>query len=478
MADPFENNPTPDLPDGENPFRERTEEELRAEMEDVREKLQEEVDKMMEANPEKEWDDVVKEAVEEKAAAKAAQAPATDAPDNSEPEGDAATPAAVIPEKPKKEKKEKGTGAFEWWHFLIPVISVIFLAFSVIFTVHDWNFFAGTARAEKRAMMHYPVSALSQYQELNQQLNPTNSRGGAKFRSNQVRLYRHMGFSQFSNMDSYIKWAYPGRQLKTWPNHYAASAEQEIEDYKLAAGCFQTAAQQAKDFKSFLTAYDKVVKDQDIPDAYKELFRYYGAVVMNEDTAVQKKYAEAIRDCGKKYASMYQPMLAEIALAEKDYDEAVKLSNQMLHRNKEDSFAYGYKVMALRMSNKAIEAEQVCKEGLKADNTSPALNYQMAVMSLLKGDLKVAQSYAETALAYSESDDSASLYALCTGLLANDYQKKGDEKHAKDEQAKYDNIVSSMAQYNMHLSPDVEKILSGKKTVSQVFGNGKGDFTW
>ncbi len=381
-------------------------------------------------------------------------------------------------ENPKAEAavktEQQDPGKFDWWTFFIPVIAAIFLAFAILFLVNGWSVFSGTAVAQKRAMQSRPVSALAKYQEVNNTIDQSNGRFtyGSKYKKNQIKLYNKMGLAYIDYMGSFINNHYSPRDLKAPGNGYAKKMQKKYSQYNEAITAFQNAMQSsksAKDYKGILAAFDKSVGDK-VDPSILNFFHYYAALMTGQSSSTQREALDGIKDKGFR-----NTLEAEYSLNNQQWSTAQKYTDKMLKRNKEDSIAYGYKAYAQRMSNDLEGAEKTVNTGLRIDATSGPLNYQMAVIELLNGDYKMAEEYAYQAAAYGTNDETISLYGLSAELRSQQYKKAGNTKKAEEEDKIYKSMLSMLDQYGAKASPDVQKIISGKKSLADVFLKGKGD---
>lgn len=359
---------------------------------------------------------------------------------------------------------------FDAWDFSFPVIAVLFLALSVFLTVLSWSAFHSAAKADTYTRADRLSSALSAYSDTDSLLSEKEQKGGWAYLNRRVKVYQKLGVQNFTDTATFLDTNYQKTDLKKPWNRRAKKLSEEVEAYTAAYNYFTTAASSdtVKDFSSFLTAYDSELKGNDYDKAYANYFRYYACLVYDEDAATQKKYVDAIAAEGKHYENLYLPLYAELALNGGEYDKAIEYSSGILEHNKEDAYAYVYRAIAYRMQGNLPKAYHAIQTGLKSNPNNSALNYQMAIYLVLDGNLTQAATYAETAFSYADTVNSylsaGSLYAL----IAKE----------RDQSDLYDEIVEDMSGYGYSLSGDVEAVLSGEKTVKEVFLEGKGDFTW
>ena len=182
-----------------------------------------------------------------------------------------------------------------------------------------------------------------------------------------------------------------------------------------------------------------------------------------------------------------------MALTSKDYDKALSVCDTLEDRNAEDVYADVYRTVAYRMKGDLKAAAAACDAGLKVDGTASTLNYQRAILFLLDGELKLASAYADEAHANAATANNyvsaCSIYSLILQEQINDKTaaiksaKKAEVKaklrsERSDLKATLESLETEMEEYGYDVSPDVAKILSGKKTAEQVFLKGEGDFAW
>ncbi|NLD29283.1 MAG: hypothetical protein GX658_02700, partial [Clostridiales bacterium] len=219
----------------------------------------------------------------------------------------------------------------------------------------------------------------------------------------------------------------------------------------------------------------------------------YACLIYEQGIDTQKKYVEAIKAQGEEYESLYLPLETEIALTEKDYDKALSLCDMLENRNVEDVYAYVYRTVAYRLKGDLKAAASACDAGLKIDGTASTLNYQRAILYLLEGDYKLATAYAEEAHANAATANNyvsaCSIYSLV--LQEQIADKTAAIKAAKDADTKtklkseradlkstLESLNTEMEEYGYEVSPDVAKVIAGKKTLDEVFLKGEGDFAW
>ena len=336
------------------------------------------------------------------------------------------------------------------------------------------------------------MSALDKYGELNGQIAEGSDTYGFQYRKNQVKLLNQTGVQQFGVLDNYLEAYYPN-DLNKWYNRYARQSKERIDEYEAAYNCFEEAAQSSKDFKSLIKTYDKAMEGKDINPAFANYYRYYACLIYEQGIDTQKKYVEAIKAQGEEYESLYLPLETEIALTEKDYDKALSLCDMLENRNVEDVYAYVYRTVAYRLKGDLKAAASACDAGLKIDGTASTLNYQRAILFLLEGDYKLASTYAEEAHANAATANNyvsaCSIYSLV--LQEQIADKTAAIKAAKDADTKtklkseradlkstLESLNTEMEEYGYEVSPDVAKVIAGKKTLDEVFLKGEGDFAW
>ncbi len=439
----------PTDPNAPDPLRPRTEEELKVELEDLRAMVQGEIDEMREQAPDAEWDDIVKQALYEKQHGIKAE-----------------YHRPVMCDICGEHEVVEGTDyceeclddmkhyPFEWWQFIIPVMAVFFLVFGILLCHEGWDVYHGTAQAQSLAREGKLMSALDKYGELNGQIAEGSDTYGFQYRKNQVKLLNQTGVQQFGVLDNYLEAYYPN-DLNKWYNRYARQSKERIDEYEAAYNCFEEAAQSSKDFKSLIKTYDKAMEGKDINPAFANYYRYYACLIYEQGIDTQKKYVEAIKAQGEEYESLYLPLETEIALTEKDYDKALSLCDMLENRNVEDVYAYVYRTV--------------------------------------EGDYKLATAYAEEAHANAATANNyvsaCSIYSLV--LQEQIADKTAAIKAAKDADTKtklkseradlkstLESLNTEMEEYGYEVSPDVAKVIAGKKTLDEVFLKGEGDFAW
>ena len=455
-------------------FAPKSDEEIAAEVEDIAANLQSAIDTLMEENPDADWKELVNDAADKKRAWQSTRT-ICECCGQAVVYGD-----EIYCDDCKNNMKQY---PFKWWHFIMPVVAIVVIAFVIWTSYSQWNLFSNTARAEGYVRDHQYSSALSQYSDLNDSISEAGGTFGWKYLSNQISLFEKVGIQEYSDMNDFLDTYYSTSDLKKFYNRNAKNAETHINEYSDIYTHFVTAANDSDgDVDSFLEAFDKEIEGEDVNAAYANYYRYYGALVYGADSDTQKKFVDAIAAEGEDYASLYLPLYAEIALNDADYATAVTYADQMLERNSEDTYAYTYKGVAYRMMGDTEAAAEELNKGLKVDSSDSPLNYQMAIITLLNEQYPLAEAYAETAYENAETSNnyisSASLYGLIAETRARQYKKAGNTDSYSSEHAIYTNIVGALEDYGYAMSDDVASVLNGKKTVEEIFTEGEGDFTW
>jgi len=372
---------------------------------------------------------------------------------------------------------------FRWWQFIVPAVMVMFVVLAVLITMTQWTVYSGTAEAERYVRNSQLNTALTKYAALNAKIeDSTADQFGVRYLANQVDLYETIGIQEISEESTFLDTYYPGTALQKPWNKKAAKAAQKVSDFQTVYQAFNTALSEGQDFESVLKAFDESVEGKGLNEAYANYCRYYACLMFEQSTKTQKKYVDAIKAEGKEYASMYLPLYAEISLNSQNFKETLTYTSQMKELNAEDAYCYAYAAVAYRMQGDLAKATKQLNDGLDYNSTSGMLNYQMSILYLLNGQYKLAEAYADTAFENAETEynyqSAASIYALIAELRARKYQKADKDEQYTDEHSIYTTILANLESYGYEVSPDVEKILDGEKTVKEVFMEGTGDFSW
>ncbi|MCQ2487010.1 MAG: hypothetical protein MJ129_03675 [Clostridia bacterium] len=373
---------------------------------------------------------------------------------------------------------------FEKWQYLIPLMAVFFLVFSILFNTVNWSVFSGTAKAQKFVRNRQYYSALAKYDETNSAVVDAGGNYGINYLRNQLKIYDKLGITSYSDMNAFLGSHYSDNDMERFYNGYAKKEKDKLKAYSDAYEYFSVAANNddSDSFEALIKNYDKEIKGKGLNEAFVNYYKYYACLVFEKDEKTQLKYVDKIAEQGKDYENLYLPLYTEIALNGKDYDKALSYCNQLEKLNAEDPYAFIYRTVAYRMQGNLVKASKACNDGLKINSLSSALNYQMAVICLLQDNLQLAEAYAETAHEQAATANNfvsaASIYSLIAQLRQAKYEAAGDKTHALNEKSIVDSINAELEEYGYSMSPDVAKIISGKKTVESVFAKGTGDFAW
>lgn len=435
-------------------------EQLKADLEGLRDLFQGEIDKMMDGT-DADWKSIVKAAKDEKAAARL---------------GLNTQMCECCGERPVNEDgvycDECLEGMkhypFKWWNYLIPIVTVVMIFLSCSFFAISFSVFRQTAEAQELVRQHKLISALDMYDDINAEIKVLDDNYGYKYLRNQVEIYNTIGIDAYEDLNTFIDQHYTGSALSKKRNASIAEIQNDIKSYTKLYKYFEDAAETAKDYDSFVTAYESLLKGKDYNAALAAYYKYYASLVYNESADVQRANVDAIKAADSEMKSLYLPLYAEISLNEGKYDDVLSFASQMEEYNSENTYVWLYRSIAYRLKGNMTLAANACNEGLKVSSDDANINYQMAIISLIQGQNKTALHYAETAYVNASTQNtfiaSGSMYALCSAL--------------NNDTEAYNTVIEEIDSYGYKLSPDVKAITEGTKTVEDVFGNGKGDFEW
>ena len=453
--------------------RNPTPEELNEELNDLCSVVQGEIDKMMDESPETEWEDFVKAADYEKKQGIKPKGKCEVCGEWKAPAGEIYCPDCV---------EKMRHFPFEWWQFFAPVLAIIITIISFLMIKGMWPVYRETAKAEKYVRQDRLVSAMDSYQMVDRELIMMNGKIGNRMLKNQVKIYDRMGVQSYMELKSFLNAFYTRKTMEKLGNGCVRAASEKVEQYTDCYNAFQEAMKKSNDFNSLMKNYSKLQVEKNLNNAFYNYYCYYACILYEKDGKTQEKYLNKIKAEGEEYESLYLPLMAEQALNSGNYDQSIGYCNEMIKRNKEDMYAYAYKSVAYRRKGDLPKAVKAVKDGINVDEFSVTLNYQMAILSMLEGQMKMAETYAETSYGASMmnggSPNSTSLYALITGIRAKDYKLSGNEAGYNKEISIHNQIIKDAEERGIAVSPQVEEIINGKKTVRDIFCSGKGDFEW
>lgn len=435
-------------------------EKLEAELSDLKDLVQGEIDKMMEESPDKDWKEIVKEARDAKLARKTSTGKLCECCGENEVDEDETYCESCL--------ETMKHYPFDWWKFIIPVITVVLLVLSFSFFAISWPVYSETVDAQKLVKEGKLQSALTAYDKINAEIKVTDDNFGSKYLLYQLRVYDMIGIDEYESLNKFIEKYYIGTALNKWYNKEAKEISDKVTSYSNLYKCVDTAMQTATDYASFENAYEKEIKGEDFNEAQVLYYKYYAAVTYGESSEKKMEILNKIKEADPDFKSLYLPLMGEVALADRDYDAMIKYSNEIRDFNCETPYAYWYKIVAYRLQGNIPKAAAACNDALDVIPNDGLINYQMAVICLLQGQNKTAKTYAQTAYENASTASgflsSASLYYLCCELT--------DDSETSKE------ISENLTGYGYGLAVEVDKILDGSMTVEDVFVNGEGDFTW
>ena len=434
-------------------------EELEKELNDLKDLVQGEVDKMLEENPDTEWEDIVKEAKDGKAAKKGGKklCECCGEKEISEDEQYCEDCLEVMKHYP-----------FAWWKYLIPVLAVVLVFLSLSYFAISFSVFQGTVSANKLIKAGKLNSALNAYDKVNAEIKVTDENFGNRYLKYQTKLYDTLGIEKYDDALTLIEKYFDGTKIDRSYNKDVKAQRDKIKAYQNLYSIFTDAYNSSETYEDFVTNFDEATKDGGYDPAHLLYYKYYAANVMGEDTKVMRENVEKIKEVSPESKTLYLPLLAEISLNEGKYDDMVKYADELKEVNSESQYVYLYKSIAYRFKGDLTNAAKACNDGLKVSPADSLLNYQMGIISLLQGKDKEAFSFAATAYEQANTANSyvsaASLYSLCAQLIG--------EKEVNES------IVDEVEQYGYPIADEVQKIIGGELTVEDVFTKGRGDFTW
>ena len=461
----------------EQVFAQPEDEEIKEELENIKNIVQQEVDKILENPESSDWTELVKAARDEKMSAKKSIL------ENNEYEVDDEDLCECCGENPKdtsvsehnpyctscRESMKKYP--FKFTEILMPLIVVALMFVASWQLAQTYATFNSVAKAESLVKQGKLYSAASEYETLTQNLHIDKKPVGRNIMLNQVELYGKIGFESYETTEKFIQTNFAGENFDSIFNRRVKKVKDQIDNFNLVYKAAGTIVQESKDYNDFIKRFDKYIKE-DKENVYDkglvEYWKYYAAIVFNQDTKVQLSHLKKMEEKSPIYDSVYLPALAEMYLNMGKFDEMFKYCDKMAQRNKEDLYSNIYKSIAYRLKGDLDKALNSATDGLKINPKDPDINHQLSIIYLLQNDSKTAIKYAKTAYENASSQftyvTNANVYALCAHLN-------------KDTEA-YTTIEEELSQSGMGVAKDVIGIIEGTKTLQDVFLKGKGDIAW
>ncbi|MCR4926242.1 MAG: tetratricopeptide repeat protein [Clostridiales bacterium] len=199
-----------------------------------------------------------------------------------------------------------------------------------------------------------------------------------------------------------------------------------------------------------------------------EYYKSYVSSLASKDAETQLNYLKACAEANPSIEWLYKPDMANCYRLLGNMDEAIKIVNELIARNVDDSDMYNQKIFLYRMNKDYDLAIKACNDAVEAfydEKEESSSNYeayrQYAIVYLLKGDYENAVSKAETANDMTLDEKVINTLALC--YLAN-----------SDEEG-YKEMVDLLKEYSVEIAQDVTDYKDGKKTLEQIFLEGLGD---
>lgn len=436
-------------------------EKLESELNDLKDLVQGEIDKMMEENPDSDWKEIVKEAKEGKAnRGKGKDAKLCECCGENEVEDD----EIYCPECLETMRHYP----FVWWKVLIPILAIALVILSFSYFAISFPVYQETVSANKLAKAGKLNSALAAYDKINAEIKVTDENFGNRYLKYQIAINDRLGIDAYENLNDFIDKHFTGSDLKKFYNKSVREEKAKIESYQKLYDVFSDAYGASKNYAEFIEEFDNRLKDKDFDKAQVYYYKYYAANILGEDISVMRENVEKIREVDPNAKSLYLPLLAEISLNDQKYDDMLKYANELSKFNSESPYVYLYRAIAYRLQGDLDNANKACDTGLKIDSTNTLLNYQKAVVCLLKDKQSEAYSYACTAYEKADTANSylaaASLYSLCAQL----------EGETEVNEA----IIEEVSQYGYGFANEVQQVIDGELTIKDLFTKGKGDFTW
>ena len=440
-------------------------EKLHEELEGLKDLVQGEIDKMMDENPDSDWKEIVQEAKEEKLAAKLHKNDKLCEVCEERPVGENGVYCDECLEGMKHYP-------FKWWQFIIPIIMVIFLFLAGLLFSFSYSVFSQTVEAQSLAKQGKLISALKEYDNINAEIRVTDDTFGYKYLANQAKIYETMGIEVYEDFNKFVDDFYTDTQLGYKRNAYTKKVKDDMDLYIELFDSFEKAMNSSDNYKDFIKNFEKDINLSDeVSATYKGFANYYkyiASLSFDSSSKVQKSNIDEIKKEAPELKSLYLPLYAEWAVNNAHYKEAIKYAGQIEEYNSESSLVALYKTIAYRMQGNLPKASNACLKGIDYSPSDPALNYQMAIISLCQGQMKTALHYAEVANSSANTQNmfvtSTSLYALCAGL--------------NNDTETYNKLIKEAEEMQVPISKDVADIISGDQTIENVFMKGKGDLKW
>ncbi len=202
-------------------------------------------------------------------------------------------------------------------------------------------------------------------------------------------------------------------------------------------------------------------------DLEKGMINYYMLAlssICGKDAETQLEYCSAVAENAPDCTWLYRDNLITLYIQTGDYTKADEWIAKLRQANPESLYADRYEAISLRYQGKYAEAMEGFKTVLDDEAFSEDfydVYYDALVCEFMAGNFEEAYEYASACFndQYYLTPDSVNFYALLSKKLGKD--------------SGYDAVVEFLKNYDMKISPSVDKYLSGEITAEQLIKNGE-----
>lgn len=230
-----------------------------------------------------------------------------------------------------------------------------------------------------------------------------------------------------------------------------------------------------KDIDETIKSLEKLKEGNEYNNAFISYYEYYACSMLPDNYDMQLKYLDLLKQEETDLKVFYLNSYSNIYLCQDKPEECIKICDEALKENIEDFNSWRLKIKATYRQGKYDEALKLCEEALKIAKNIPSASQEsevtpdiengygvyleQAVIYGIKGDMKKAQNAIDKAYQGTLTADTAYVYAMLC-------KKNGHEE-------RYNEIISSLEQYQMTLPTPCQDYIDGKITFEDIFVKGK-----
>ncbi len=230
-----------------------------------------------------------------------------------------------------------------------------------------------------------------------------------------------------------------------------------FEDYYNAIGENGTAT-----YGGLMNVIDTAVAKNDFPTYIVNYFKFLVVQETDQDINLALELMDNIITDKPDAFWLYAANAISLYKQSGDFDKALSICNEILKTDPTNAATIASSMSVLRMDKNYTGALSVYNKAMDVIETTPEIERQRAIILMLQGDYKTAES-----LLIKNFDESTVTKEYAETLCACALKTGNTDK--------FDEVCQFLAKYGVQLSESIQQLQAGKTTIEKIYLEGAGE---